>query len=481
MRGRARVGRPVAVAALVALIATSACTGSSGDGDRASDDQPTESVTQPGDGRDAMTDVDRAAEAYVAGYPLVVSMRTMQRLGGLLGVNSLFWQPSLAGPDNRIVVAPNRDTLYSIAVLDLRSGPMALTLPEVTDRYYTYQFLDTWTESFAYVGTRETEGRAGTWVVAPPGWDGDVPAGAEVLQSSTPLVFLLGRFLVDDAADIANVSAISEQVALQPLSALTGDEAPPPPPPLGQPVGTPQAIPTDATFFDELGDALAVNPPPTPAQRDLFADVEALGVGPGDHPTEDAVPEQRQALDDGAARGDARIGEEVASRAEVVNGWGANRDIGRYGDDTLLRAFVARIGWGANVPEEAVYPVARVDAAGAPLDGGSTYRIRFPAGELPPVDAFWSLSVYGADMFFVEHPSGRYAVGDRTPGLTYGRDGSLELVLSVAEPVPPPGGGPVNWLPVPDGPFVLMLRLYLPRAEVLTGDYEYPPIERLVG
>jgi hypothetical protein len=476
---RGATARLIVVALVAALVAASACTGGGGEGDRAGTTTPSERAAEPGEGIETMTDADLAAEGYVAGYPLVVSMRTMQRLGGLLGVNTLFWQRALSGPSNRDVVAPNRDTLYSIAVLDLRSEPMALTLPEVTDRYFTYQFLDMWTESFAYVGTRETGGRAGTWVVAPPGWEGKVPEGADVLRSSTPLVFLLGRFLVDDEADIANVATIGRQASLQPLSALTGDVPPAPPPPLGAPAGTAQAIPTDATFFDELGDALVVSPPPTAAQRDLFAGLERLGAGAGFHPTTDASADQREMLDDGAAQGDARIAQAMAGRVQPANGWNANLDVGRYGDDLELRAVVARMGWGANVPEEAVYPVTRVDADGRPLDGGSRYRITFPAGELPPVDAFWSLSVYGTDMFFVEHPSGRYAIGDRTAGLAPAPDGSLEIVLSATEPAAPPGGGPVNWLPVPDGGFVLMLRLYLPGDAVLAGEYAYPPVERI--
>ena len=430
-----------------------------------------------GDGSDTtdegaeMTDSELATEAYVAGYPLVVSTRTMQRLGGLLGVNSLFWQNALSGPQNRFIVAPNRDTLYSIAVLDLRGEPMVLTLPEVTDRYYTYQFLDAWTESFAYIGTRETEGRAGTWVVTPPGWTGDLPDGVEQIESPTPQVFLLGRFLVDDEADVANVTAISRQSSLRPLSALTGEPAAPGPPPLGEPVGTAQDIPTDATFFDELDEALAVNPATTSAQRELFARLDTLGAG----------TEGRSVLDEAAAAGDARIDGTAATgvgAGSLVNGWSVNLDIGTYGDDLPTRAVVARVGWGANVAEEAVYPIARVDADGAPLDGsgGGTYRITFPAGEVPPVDAFWSLSVYGEDMFFAEHPSGRYAIGDRTPDLAYGDDGSLDIVLAHDEPVV--GDRPANWLPVPDGPFVLMLRLYLPGQTILDGDYEYPPVRR---
>jgi hypothetical protein len=421
-----------------------------------------------------LTGAELAAEVYVAGSPLVVSVRTLQRLGGLVGVNRLYWQNALSGPQNRIIVAPNRDTLYSIAVLDLRSEPMALTLPAVTDRYFTYQLVDAWTESFAYIGTRATGGRAGTWVITLPGWEGELPAGAERLESPTPQVFLLGRFLVDDDADIANVTAISTRSTLQPLSALTGEAPapPPPPPPLGEPAGPAQDIPTDATFFDELGDALAVNPPTTPAQQQLFAQAGELGIGAGEHPAAAADPARRSVLDEGAAAGDRRITEAIDGIGEQVNGWSVNHAIGRYGDDLLTRAVVARVGWGANAPEEAVYPIARVDADGRPLDGAWTYRIRFPADALPPVEAFWSLSVYGDDMFFAEHPSGRYSIGDRTPDLVVGEDGSLEFVLAHDQTA-----AGTNWLPVPEGPFVLMLRLYLPGAAVVDGTYAYPSID----
>ena len=437
----------------------------------------------PGGG---MTDVDVATEAYVAGYPLVVTIRTMQRLGGMLGVNRLAWQRCLSGPESRTIVAPNRDTLCSVAVLDLRSEPVALTLPEVTDRYVSYQILDAWTDSFAYIGTRTTGGRAGTWVIAPPGWVGEVPRGAELVEATTPLVFLLGRFLVDDDGDIANVTAIGERTTLQALSSLTGDEPAPAAPPQGRPAGTPQDIPTDACFFDELAEALAVNPPTTPAQRDLFARAGALGIGSGRRPFAEGEaggdPDARAVLDTAAAAGGEQVRRAAATGApEPVNGWGVDLGVGTYGDDIRLRALVARVGWGANVPDEAVYPVARVDASGELLSGEHSYRITFAPGGLPPVEAFWSLSAYGGDMFFVPHPRGRYTIGDRPPGLRHGDDGSLEIVLSHVEPSARPGGSPPNWLPVPAGRFVLMLRLYLPGRPVLDGEYDYPPIERVRG
>lgn len=483
--------RRVAAVAIVAALLAGACSGDDGAAERSPAgsapvaDAPrtsttTDETSETGttmtqdlttDAVAALTDEEVLRETYVAGYPLLVSMRTLQRFGGLIGVNRLLWQSSLAGPETRLIVAPNRDTLYSVAVLDLRDGPLTLTLPAIDDRYHAYQFLDAWTESFAYVGTRATGGRAGTWVVTPPGWTGELPAGAEQLEAPTPLVFLLGRFLVDDEADIAAVTAISDDVSLTPLA---GPGASPPSTPLGSPLGTAQEIPTDATFFDELVDALAVNPPSTEAQRALFARAAELGVEPGSRPSED--PERAAALDDAAAAGWARI-EGAAGSTTESGGWGTPGQVGTYGDDLLQRALVARVGWGANVPEEAVYSITRVDAAGDPLDGSRAYRLRFPPGELPPVDAFWSLTVYGEDLFFAPTPTDRYAIGDRTPGLTREPDGSLELVLSPDEPAAAADGRPANWLPVPDGRFVLMLRLYLPRPEILDGSYRFPAVE----
>lgn len=474
-------------ALLVAVLLVAACAGDDADGDGAPDetDDPAEEptaatddaseTTVPGDGAGdrspedvaALNDEELAAEAYVAGYPMVVSIRTMQRLAGLVGTNTLFSQAALSGPESRIIVAPNRDTLYSIAILDLRGEPYALTLPEVTDRYFTYQLLSPWTESFAYLGTRATGGEAGTWVITPPGWEGDLPEGTQRIEAPTSQVFLLGRFLVDDEADVANVVDIGDHTTLEALSSLTGTAPAAEPPPLGEAVGAAQDIPADAAFFAELAPSLAANPPATPYQQAVFAAAEErLGLGT-DAPDEEVLAA-------GAAAGAERIATEVADRAELHDGWAVNREIGRYGDDLALRAVVSRIGWGANVPEEAVYPIARVDGDGEPLDGTRTYTLTFPADALPPVDelGFWSLSVYGGDMFFAPHPSGRYTIGDRTPGLVRGDDGSLTITLSHAEPA----AGTGAWLPVPEGPFVLMLRLYLPADAVLDGSWTPPPV-----
>lgn len=412
-----------------------------------------------------------AAEGFVFGYPLVVTQRTLQFFGGALGVNRPFAQQARTNASSRVVVAPNTDTLYTIAVLDLRAGPLLLTLPAIPNRYHTFQLLDAWTESFAYLGTRTTGGAAGRWLLAPPGWQGEMPPNAARIDVPTPLAFLLGRVLVADDADVPNVTALTSQVALEPL-----DPAAPSPPALGAAPGPPAETGSNGlAFWDELGDALAINPPTSDAQRSLLARLEAIGVGPGRHPSREmSDPRIRAALETGIALGSERIDANAAASG-TVNGWRLRTDVGTYGDDLATRAAIARYGWGANVPAEAVYPTAVADVEGQPLDGANRYRIRFAADALPPVRAFWSLTLYAADRFLFDNPAKRFALGDRSPGLVRGADGSLEIYVQTD----PPPGREANWLPPPPGEFSLMLRLYLPEDSVVDGSWQPPAIERL--
>lgn len=452
--------------ALAVLLATIGCAGSDGD-DRSSSSSP--AATAPA--TTAAEDLEAlAVEGYLLGYPLVVTTRTLQTFGAALGVNRPFTQQAISDASSRVVVAPNTDTLYAIAVLDLRSGPLLLTVPDIPDRYHTFQLLDAWTESFAYLGTRTTGGVGGTWLLAPPGWDGEVPADVERIDVPTPQAFLLGRVLVDGPDDVAAVTALTDQVELRPL-----DPAAPPPPPLGDAPGPPAATGSDGlAFWDELGRALAVNPPTTPAQRALVDRLGALGVGPGRTPsTEVDDPVVLAALEGAVAVGNERLSDAAADSAGD-DPWPLRTDLGTYGDDLELRAVVARVGWGANVPQEAVYLRAVVDDDGERLEGATGYRIRFAPGQAPPVDAFWSLTLYGADQFLVDNPLGRFALSDRSPGLGTG-DGALEVVVATE----PPPGEEDRWLPAPPGRFSLMLRLYLPRQEVLDGAWVPPSIEPL--
>ena len=453
-RARSRLRRTDAPLSLLAALALTACS----DSERQPDDDP--------------VDASLVADAFVWGYPLVVSERTMQTFAGLIGVNALFNQDKPATASTQLIVSPNQDTLYSVAVLDLRSEPVVLTVPDVTDRYWTYQFLDAWTTSFHYLGTRATGGMGGTFVIAPPEWEGELPPDAELVRSPTAQMFLLGRYLFHDEADIANVAELTRTVA--PLHEVTGAPPPADPPPFGKAPGKPTEVGTEgAAFFDELGDALQINAPASDADVSALARFAPLGIGPGLHPAAAANEATRSALEAGVDSGSARIEDALASTAQQVNGWTAYLDLD--GDDPLLRAAIARAAWGANVPAEAVYAISIADSGGAPYTGTNAYVVRFEAGQLPPVDAdsgFWSLTLYGPDRFFVDNPLDRYAIGDRTAGLVYGTDGSLEIHIQNEAPI----GEESNWLPAPAGEFTLMLRLYLPSEQVLSGSYPYPAV-----
>jgi len=463
---RRRVARATLTAGLATTLLMTATACSSG----SSKSSATTTSTAPaGTGTAAARYAALATKAYVWGSPLVVSARTFDKLGHLIGVNHLYNQQQLSGLTTRVIVAPNQDTLYSIATVDLRHGPVVLTVPDVTDRYWTYQLLDSWTTAFAYVGTRGTGGKGGTFVITPPGWTGTIPPGAHRISSPTDQMFLLGRFLVSGPDDIPNVVAITRTATLKPL-----DPAAPAPAPVPAAAGSPQQVPhAGITFFDELGDALAINPPTTEAERALLAQLAPLGIGPGRHPSIEVTdPTIRAALTQALPSGQRAIEQYAQRTRHTVNGWRIDTSGGRYGQDYLRRALVAQVGWGENVPQEAVYPRATVASTGRDLDGTTRYRIHFAPGQLPPVGAFWSLTLYGPDGFFTANPIDRYAIGDRTPGLTRNPDGSLDLYVQHTAPAGKQG----NWLPAPTGPFSLMMRLYLPKPSVLDGTWQPPAV-----
>jgi hypothetical protein len=412
-----------------------------------------------------------ATQAYVWGSPLVITERTLQTFARLVGVNRIFSQAQLSNASSRLVVAPNVDTLYSIAVIDLRGGPLVLHVPPSASgasKYWVYQFIDAWTDSFAYLGTRATRGAGGTWVITPPGYRGAVPQEAHRINAPTPQVFLLGRWLVATPADVPRVATALRTITLQPLDARQ------PTPTLGAPAGTPQTVAqAGASFFDELGDALAINPPATAADREALLRFSGVGVGPGTHPSRGA---QQTTLAGAVAAGARQVLGASRNRPTAKSGWATRFDVGTY-TDPLIRAQVAQAGWGANVPAEAVYAQARVDTTASRLDGHDTYRMHFAAGQAPPVNAFWSLTLYGPDHFLVANPMQRFAISTRTPSFHVAADGSFDIWISNR----PPASGNSNWLPAPNGPFSLTLRMYLPRPAVTDGTYQLPGVGRAGG
>lgn len=424
--------------------------------------------------------IDLAFQAYLWGYPAVVMNRTKntytsESTGSGVPVNTFRHFDGLATPMNRIIVKPNNDTLYSSAWLDLSRGPLILSVPDTDGRYYCLDFLDAYTNVWAYIGRRTTGTQAGQFVVVGPNWTGDLP-DLPVLNSPTDMGWLHGRTLVDGHADIPAARELMDQYILEPLHQ---DDAAP----LWHtgPVLSPQACGTSGiSFFDELCAVIASNSPPA-ADHAFIERFTPLGIGPGRVPSQEASdPLVRNILDKTGLLCDSlmtltRTPPPGLTNIPEVDGWSYQMATGSYGQKFLLRSLVAHLGLGALHPEECLYLGARQDTSGQPLDGKKRYVLRFPAGQLPAVDAFWSLTAYDAEQFLIENPLERYSVGDRTPGLVYGEDGSLELFIQSDEPKQ----GAENWLPVGDGPFELLMRCYEPRPELLDRRLTIPPLRRL--
>jgi hypothetical protein len=399
---------------------------------------------------------------------------TSEALGSYAAPHNTFLHVTkLMSPSSRQVVKPNNDTLYSSAWLDLRKGPLVLSVPDTAGRYYSLMFMDAYTNGWAYVGRRTTGTKAGRFVIVGPDRSGGLP-DLPVLRSPTDTAWLLGRTLVEGPHDLA---AATELIARYRLTTVEG--ADPEVAYFTGPTPSPQHTGTAGiTFFDELCRVIAHNPlgPEEQAYAQRFAE---LGIGPGHIPSVEVTDSRvRAALETAGTMGDATLKLAVDSHEghrainPVVDGWAYNLLTGSYGQEYLLRARVAFQGVGALHPEEALYVTAQADAEGRPLDARRRYRLRFPAGALPPVAAFWSLTAYDQDQYLIRNPIRRYSVGDRTPGLVYGADGSLELQIQRDEPVE----GVSNWLPIDGEAFELVLRCYQPADELLDGSYTVPAL-----
>jgi len=324
------------------------------------------------------------------------------------------------------------------------------------------QLLDAYSNTFAYVGRRTTGTKAGSYAVVPPGYKGSLPAGVKRIQSPTNLVWVLGRTLVQDAADMPSVAALMRGYRFTALDAWTQGQRLNPLVLPGFPTLAPVTLPTGAAFYTKLDEILKSDPPP---KRDNCA-VKAFAKATG--PTLVAAVRAGKRL--------VRRAEQRANRfgAAKNNGWLLPGPyIGAYGRNYLGRAVIATAALGANTRPETVYPLAVDDVDGGNLTGRRRYRIRFPRGQLPPANAFWSLTLYGKDRYLVDNPIDRYAIGDRTKGLRRGRDGSLTIYVQHTRPN---GAAAANWLPAPTGEFRLALRIYEPRRSVLSGRWKPPPV-----
>jgi hypothetical protein len=416
--------------------------------------------------------------AYVYGLPPVMLHRTVETFPR----NQLISIAKLADETTDSIVAPNQDTLYSVAWIDLTAGPLVLETPPTADRYAVVQLLDAFTNAAAYVGDGERGARGERVALVPPGFNGAVPAGVRRIRMPTNTAWLLGRTLVDPgAADLAVARALLGRYRLTPLADWTGgartaplilDDFPADRRPVRPPAGL--------GFFDALGADLAKDRPPARDACALRA-FRAAGIGPGLAPGRQTTGARRRALQAAAADGprlvDRLVAATQAATRRAGGGWTvAPGNIARFGRDYPTRAFVTEIGLGANTAEKALYPNTSVDSRGRRLHGRHVYELRFAPGRTPPVRAFWSLTLYDRQLLFYDNPLDRYALGDRSPGLRRDRDGGLTIRVSHD---PPPAARRANWLPAPDGRFSLYLRLYEPRAAAVSGSWRPPAVRRV--
>jgi hypothetical protein len=380
--------------------------------------------------------------------------------------------------DMRVVVRPNFDTFYSSGWLDLTKEPMVVSAPDTGRRYYLLPMLDMWTDVFASPGWRTTGTQAANFLVTPPGWSGTVPDGFTEIKAPTPYVWIIGRTKTDGPADYDAVHKIQAGYTITPLSQW-GKEPVAPEVKIDPSIDmkTPPKVTVDTMpagqFFAYAAELLKLHPPHITDQP-MIARLKRIGFEVGkSFDLDKADPAVQKGLASAPEDAQKLMAWKVPTMARIANGWSMNTDtMGVYGNYYLKRAIVTQFGLGANLPEDAIYPLNLADSDGKPLDGASNYTIHFDKSQIPPVEAFWSITLYDNDGFQVANSLNRFAVSSWMP-FKYSPDGSLDLYFQNESPG---ADKEANWLPAPKGPFNLTMRLYAPKAAALTGKWNPPPI-----
>jgi len=430
---------------------------------------------------------DIAVDAYVYFYPLVTMDITRRQstnieAGKEFGkgpMNMFVNVPEYPPADMKVVVRVNFDTLYSIAWLDLTKEPQIVSAPDTDGRFYLLPMLDMWSDVFASPGARTTGTEAGNFLVTPPGWTGTVPADMSHLPAPTPYIWTIGRTRTDGPADYKAVHAIQAGYKVTPLSQW-GKNWKPTAPAIDPSIDmkTPPKVQTDsmsaANYFTYAAELLTLHPPHTTDQP-ILARMKRIGIERGKSFEFAALdPDVRSALETVPADAQRLMTWKLATLARVANGWSMNTDtMGVYGNYYLKRAIIAQQGLGANLPEDAIYPLNLADDAGKPLDGANRYTVHFDKGATPPVHAFWSITLYDAEGFQVANKLNRFAVSSWMPFKT-NADGSVDLYFQSDSPG---ADKESNWLPAPKGPFNLTMRLYGPKSDALTGKWNPPAVK----
>jgi hypothetical protein len=427
-----------------------------------------------------------AKDAYIYAVPFVAQYKTIyaysvdksgrQYMGPF---NTILNIARVFTPEDTAFVTPNSDTPYSFACLDLRAEPVVITVPRMeSNRYFVFQLLDLYTFNFAYIGTRTTGNDGGTYLIAGPTWKGEAPAGiTQVFHAETELVSVVGRTQLFNPGDLPNVKQIQAGYKVQPLHEFTNTSAPPAPPAHDWPKPITAAQQTSLDFFSQMAFLLQFCVPPHPSETELRQRFASIGIEPGKPFDPSSFPPDIQsALLAGISDGQQAIDASRAATGGKTDNLFGSREYLK--NNFLARATGTVMGIGANSRDEALYPILSNDAEGQPLDGSkSNYTLHFAKGHFPPVNAFWSLTMYNLpSQLLVANPIQRYLINSpMLPQLKLDSDGGLTLYIQADSPS---ADQQANWLPAPEGPFMLTLRYYWPKPELLSGEWKSPSVQR---
>ena len=379
---------------------------------------------------------------------------------------------------NRDVVRLNVDTLYSFAWLDLSKEPLILSVPDTHGRYYLMPMIDAWTNVFQSPGKRTTGTKAGNFAIVGPGWTGTLPKGVIEYKAPTNVIMVAGRTQANGPADYKVVNALQAQYKITPLSAWGKPYAPPAgivdPAADKAPPAEQIAKMSTETFFKRLAEQLKLNPPPA-ADAPAVALLAKIGIVPGqDFDMAKLDPAVAKGLQNSVKIALEKLQQAAKKTGDPINGWNIPpKDVADFGTDYGTRAVVSLIGLGANVVADAIYPSAFVDGEGKPLNGANRYVLHFDKGQMPPANAFWSITMYDAQSFFVDNPINRYNVAAWMP-LKYNRDGSLDIYIQRDSPGK---DKEANWLPAAKDDFSMTMRVYWPKPAMLDGTWKPSPVQ----